>query len=149
MVVENAGASNPACDAGPTILFAADSINRILDADSSDLQGLPFLSIVAFEDIPKAAAFLANALHSSEPLFERLSILVNPIEESNSTNPRIAALEFMGIGSDDGAILLCQLLPPSAQERSDNDGYLSLGDIISSDPDTSDYPELWDLMDLE
>ncbi|KAJ1953040.1 hypothetical protein GGI12_006102, partial [Dipsacomyces acuminosporus] len=38
IVLENANPSDPDSDAGPTIVFSTDSINRILDVDSCDLQ---------------------------------------------------------------------------------------------------------------
>ncbi|KAJ1961313.1 hypothetical protein GGI12_003320, partial [Dipsacomyces acuminosporus] len=125
-------------------MFSTDSINRILDVDSSDLQGVPFLSLVAFRDNQKACEYLEKALHSDELVLERLQLLVNPIEESHLRNPRCVFVEFMAMGSDDGIIMLCQLERPKAITRGgggDDDGYLSLADIISSDPETSDCPD--------
>ncbi|KAJ1954963.1 hypothetical protein GGI12_005672 [Dipsacomyces acuminosporus] len=89
----------------PKIVFATDSINRILDADSCDLQG------------------------------------------SQATDPRCVSVEFMAMGSNDGAIMLCQLVRPWIAGRSENVRYISLEDIISSDPETSDIPEFWDVME--
>ncbi|ORX72848.1 hypothetical protein DL89DRAFT_290672 [Linderina pennispora] len=40
---------------GPTITFLTNSIDQIIDVDATDLQGIPFLSLVAADDIVKAS----------------------------------------------------------------------------------------------
>ncbi|KAI8323647.1 hypothetical protein GQ54DRAFT_257864 [Martensiomyces pterosporus] len=69
-------------------------------------------------------------------------------------------VELVGAQSDDGAVLLCRkvtVCPPAGPGRGlrggripaggDDDGgcdgYLSLSEILSSDPETSDCPSLW------
>ncbi|KAJ1954450.1 hypothetical protein GGI12_005787 [Dipsacomyces acuminosporus] len=143
MVLEEMCANN----LNPKIVFATDSINRILDVDSCDLQGEPFLSLVAMEDKGKAAAFLEKTLNDNDLVLERLHLSLNPWEDGQLADPRCVSVEFMAMGSDDGAIMLCQLEQPWISGRSENVGYISLEDIISSDPETSDFPDLWNAME--
>ncbi|KAJ1964925.1 hypothetical protein GGI12_001122 [Dipsacomyces acuminosporus] len=133
---------------GARVVFSTDSINRILNVDSCDLQNLPFLSLVALQDITRAAAFLDKTLHGNALVLERLRLLENPLEDSQLGNPKCVAVEFMAMGSDDGAIMLCQLDKSTKTKNRSNfnransnsgDGYLSLEDIISSDAETSDF----------
>ncbi|KAJ1964835.1 hypothetical protein GGI12_001171 [Dipsacomyces acuminosporus] len=139
MVTENKGDNVT----GPEIVFITSSINRILDVESSDLHGMPFLSLVAIDDTIKACEFLEKAMFSEELALEKLKLLVNPLEESQIRNPRLVTVEFMAKGSDDGVIMLCQVGRYTRAGCSDNDGYMSLEDIITSDPETSDCPEQW------
>ncbi|KAJ1959730.1 hypothetical protein GGI12_004184 [Dipsacomyces acuminosporus] len=99
----------------------------------------PFLSMVTLEDITKAADFLDKALQTNVLVLERLRLLENPIENEQQNFPKCVSVEFMAMGSDDGAIMLCQLEQPKRADPCNNDGYLSLEDIISSDPGTSDF----------
>ncbi|KAJ1960353.1 hypothetical protein GGI12_003848 [Dipsacomyces acuminosporus] len=138
---------DPDSEAGPKISFATDSINRILDVDSSDLQDVPFLSLVTMEDNEKAYRFLEKAMRSTDLVLERLCLLVNPLEESHLISARSAVVEFMAMGSDDGILMLCQLEKPKSRGARGNSGYMSLEDIISSDPATSDLPDEWKRMD--
>ncbi|KAJ1955790.1 hypothetical protein GGI12_005477 [Dipsacomyces acuminosporus] len=146
-VLEEMSANSLDGDNGPRVVFATNSINRILDADSCDLQGLPFVSLVATEDKERAAAFLGKTLNDNDLVLEQLHLLVNPLEDSQAAEPRCVSVEFMAMGSDDGAIMLCQLERPWIAGRSENVGYMSLEDIISSDPETSDFPDLWNVME--
>ncbi|KAJ1960018.1 hypothetical protein GGI12_004030 [Dipsacomyces acuminosporus] len=146
-VLEEMSTSSLDGDTGPKIVFITDSINRILDTDSCDLQGLPFLDLVAIEDKEKAAAFLEKTLNDNELVLERLHLLVNPLEDSQTASPKCVSVEFMAMGSDDGAVVLCQLERPWIAGRNENVGYMSLEDIISSDPETSDFPDLWNVME--
>ncbi|KAJ1964435.1 hypothetical protein GGI12_001419 [Dipsacomyces acuminosporus] len=129
------------------IIFVTDSINRILDVDSSDLQGVSFLSMVDVEDSTKAAAFLEKVLQSNELVLERLQFLANPLEGILLGEPKSVTIEFMGMGSDEGAILLCQLEQSSVFQLDDCSRYLPFEEIISSDPETSDMPEEWSIID--
>ncbi|KAJ1963126.1 hypothetical protein GGI12_002243 [Dipsacomyces acuminosporus] len=147
-VLGGLNSDDPDSDAGPKIVFSTDSISRILDVDSCDLQGVPFLSLVTMEDNEKAYRYLERVLNSDELVIDRLQLLINPLEESQLRNPRSVSVEFMGMGSDDGVIMLCQLERPRIADRDDNNGYMSLGDIVSSDPDTSDFPEGWSRLGL-
>ncbi|KAJ1957612.1 hypothetical protein GGI12_004976 [Dipsacomyces acuminosporus] len=130
-------------ETGSNIVFVTSSIGRILDVDSCDLQDEPFLSLVAEEDKERAAAFLERSRYSDDLVLEHLSLLVNPVEAGNSASAGSVAVELMAMGSDDGIIMLCQLARPRISQQADEDGYLSLADIISSDPETSDFPESW------
>ncbi|KAJ1961440.1 hypothetical protein GGI12_003249 [Dipsacomyces acuminosporus] len=145
LVLEELNPNDPDIDAGPKIIFTTGSISRILHVDSCDLQGIPFLSLVAIEDSQKAYEFLEKALNSGELVLENLRLLANPLEEAHLPNPRSVSVEFMAKGSDDGAIMLCQLARPGVVEQgSSNRGrYISLEDIISSNPETSDFPGEW------
>ncbi|KAJ2027592.1 hypothetical protein IWW57_002534 [Coemansia sp. S610] len=132
---------------GPRILFASNSFDRIINADASDIQGLPFLLLVAPEDVAKAGRFLDKIKSASTIIIEHLLLLVNPLEESTGgerTGPRAVAVEIMAAGADSGAIMLCQLARvPISSIGEQSDGYMSLEDIISSDPDTSDVGGMW------
>ncbi|KAJ1953167.1 hypothetical protein GGI12_006071 [Dipsacomyces acuminosporus] len=132
---------------GPRIIFTTDSINRILDVDSSDLHEIPFLSLVAEEDNEKTRGFLDKALNSDELVLERLQLLVDPLEASRPEGRRTISVEFMAMGSDDGAVMLCQL-DKQDTPGFDNGRYIPLEEIISSDPETSDFPERWSRMGL-
>ncbi|KAJ1962313.1 hypothetical protein GGI12_002723, partial [Dipsacomyces acuminosporus] len=127
----------------PKIKFVTDSINRILDVDSSDLQGVFFLTLVDIEDETKATAFLEKLLDGNELVFERLQILESPLEGNFLEEPRSVVLELMAMGSDNGAIMLCQLERSSISQLDDRSRYMALEDIISSDPETSDFPDDW------
>ncbi|KAJ1962749.1 hypothetical protein GGI12_002462 [Dipsacomyces acuminosporus] len=137
IVLEDLNCNSANGSRGARIMFVTDSINRILNVDSCDLQGVPFLSLVALEDVVKAADFLDKALHGSVLSLEKLRILENPLEDDQLYSPKCVSVEFMAMGSVDGAIMLCQLERPSG--AGGNDGYLSLEEIISSDPGTSDF----------
>ncbi|KAJ1960202.1 hypothetical protein GGI12_003930, partial [Dipsacomyces acuminosporus] len=88
IVVEELDPDDPDSDAGPKIVFATDSVNRILDVDSSDLQAVPFLSLVAMEDNQKAFELLDRALHSKDLVLQTLRLLENPFEESHLRSPK-------------------------------------------------------------
>ncbi|KAJ1959296.1 hypothetical protein GGI12_004408 [Dipsacomyces acuminosporus] len=137
IVLEDLKANNASGKPGARIIFTTDSINRILDVDSCDLQGMPFLSLVALEDTTRAANFLDKASNSNALALENLRLLVNPLENGQLGYPKTVSVEFMAMGSDDGAIMLCQLKQPVCDDG--NEGYMSLEDIISSDPETSDF----------
>ncbi|KAJ1958937.1 hypothetical protein GGI12_004605 [Dipsacomyces acuminosporus] len=137
LVLEDLKSNNTDGKPGARIIFVTDSINRILDVDACDLQEVPFLSLVALQDITKAADFLDKALCGSVLALETLRLLVNPLESSQLGSPKCVSVEFMAMGSDDGAVMLCQ--PKQELSYDGKDGYLSLEEIISSDPGTSDF----------
>ncbi|KAJ1952978.1 hypothetical protein GGI12_006115 [Dipsacomyces acuminosporus] len=144
IVLEDLHSTTGSVQSDPKIIFATDSINRILDVDSSDVQGTPFLSLVAADDYRKARGFLDRVLHSQEIVIESLHVVVNPLETDQGASNRIVSVEFMGMGSDDGFIFLCQLERPWVSQRyGSSSGYISLHELISSDPETSDMPEQW------
>ncbi|KAJ2805469.1 hypothetical protein H4S07_004011 [Coemansia furcata] len=126
---------------GPRVLFASNSFDRIINVDACDMQGVPFLFLVAPVDVAKAGRFLDNIKTASNIVIEHLQLLVDPLGESPSGT---VAVEMMAAGADNGAIMLCQLArpPPGAGGQSD-DGYMSLEEIISSEAETTDIAEMW------
>ncbi|KAJ1961161.1 hypothetical protein GGI12_003402 [Dipsacomyces acuminosporus] len=135
-------------EVGPRVIFATHSISRIIEADSCDLQDLPFLSLIATRDIVKAATFLEKVFLGGEFVLERLHLKASPLEEWGLRGLGSVPVEFMGMGSDDGAILLCQLEVPKRARARCSGRPMSLEDIVTSDPDTSDFPERWNQVGL-
>ncbi|KAJ1953196.1 hypothetical protein GGI12_006064 [Dipsacomyces acuminosporus] len=134
---------------GPKITFVTSSINKILDTESHDIQRLPFLSLVATEDITKASDFLARALNTDELVLESLRLYEDPVDEALPGNQSTVAVEFMAMASDDGVIMLCQSGKNEGGGRNVADGYMSLEDIISSGCETSDFPDAWNRFGLD
>ncbi|KAJ2609868.1 hypothetical protein H4S08_003867 [Coemansia sp. RSA 1365] len=147
---------------GPVVLFASSSFERIIGEDTCDIQGKPFLSLVATEDTLKAGKFLKRMTETGNITFETLLLQVNPFEDlyshnnygnhntADSSTINNVRVEIIGAGGDDGAILLVQLQKPplySGYQAMENDNMesslMSLEDIISSDPETSDYARTW------
>ncbi|KAJ1952745.1 hypothetical protein GGI12_006170 [Dipsacomyces acuminosporus] len=133
---------------GPRVTFVTNSISQIIDADSSDIQGLPFLSLVATEDITKAAAFLDNALSSNELVLENFRLLADPVDPNSRRSRELVSAEFMAMASDDGVNILCQLGKNESARRGPAGRYMSLDEIISSDPETSGFSEAWNRFSL-
>ncbi|KAJ2077516.1 hypothetical protein H4R24_005087, partial [Coemansia sp. RSA 988] len=145
---------------GPLIAFVTDSVNRIMDADTSDLMGYPFLQLVAPEDVLHVSQFFQRLSATTNVLFDTFSLLQKPyviegdvrvVDEDN----RRVMVECLGGAVHDGMVLLVRKLRtrpapvlyslddyvrPLSQESNDECGYVSLEEIISSDPDTSDTP---------
>ncbi|KAJ1801651.1 hypothetical protein LPJ75_006415, partial [Coemansia sp. RSA 2598] len=119
---------------GPTILFASRSFSRIVGVDTDEVQGLGFLSLVAPADIVRAGAFLESVFDSNDVMVERLTFVVEGRETS---------VEVMAAGSREGVMLLCQMKAHGNVAGNEDAGYLSLEEIISSDPETSDCPDMW------
>ncbi|KAJ1956096.1 hypothetical protein GGI12_005396 [Dipsacomyces acuminosporus] len=142
-VVNNVYASSRHRVSELKVLFVTDSINTILDVDASDLQNKQFLSLVADQDLAKATSFLERMLQNNGLVLERLELLADPQQGHRSV-----AAEFIGMGSDDGAIMLCQLERSSIAQLDGRGRYISLEDIISSDPETSDCPDAWKRISL-
>ncbi|KAJ1760493.1 hypothetical protein LPJ77_006138, partial [Coemansia sp. RSA 2523] len=136
---------------GPTILFASNSFTHILDADVSDIQGMSFLSLVATQDTIKAARFLEKMTSPERIVLDRLKFSANPVDTDADGDGQSSevTVEVLGAGSDEGAIILCQLDNASSHRSRDiNDddelsGYMSLEDIITSDPESSDVSDMW------
>ncbi|KAJ1965151.1 hypothetical protein GGI12_000961 [Dipsacomyces acuminosporus] len=145
---------------GPLIVFVTGSVSCLIDADTSDLVRYPFLRLVAPEDMLKAGRFFDKLSDSPDVLFETFSLLQRPylidgdIRVSNAQNDRVL-VECLGANVQDGVALLLRKLctkRPFADSSShsshssitladDECGYMSLEDIVSSDPETSDAPE--------
>ncbi|KAJ2876441.1 hypothetical protein GGH93_000758 [Coemansia aciculifera] len=133
---------------GPRVLFASNSFDRIINIDACDVQGIPFLLLVASEDVAKAGRFLDNIKTASTVLIEHLLLLADPLAEltnGEQREPKTVAVEIMAAGADSGAVMLCQLArqPLCSGICELSDGYMSLEDIISSDPETSDIADVW------
>ncbi|KAJ2499900.1 hypothetical protein GGH96_003158 [Coemansia sp. RSA 1972] len=136
---------------GPNILFASNSFTRILDAEISDIQGLSFLSLIAAHDTIKAARFLEKMTSPERIVLDRLKFLANPVDTDaeDVDHLSVVTVEVLGAGSDEGAIILCQLDNASTHRSRDIDdddelnGYMSLEDIITSDPESSDVSDMW------
>ncbi|KAJ1812617.1 hypothetical protein LPJ56_003804 [Coemansia sp. RSA 2599] len=129
---------------GPLIVFASTSFERIVGMDASDLQGVEILSLVAPEDVVRTAEFLERAAGSEGVELSTLRFAVH------GHPGRFVTVETLGAGSDDGAVLLCQPDRASLQQMhrdgwggDEADGYLSLEEIVSSDPETSDFSDIW------
>ncbi|KAJ2471421.1 hypothetical protein IWW56_006338, partial [Coemansia sp. RSA 2131] len=79
LVLENYAPSNERQQmSGPLITFALASIDRIIDADNSDLISFPFLKLVAPEHILHVTRYLENLSGSTDVKFERFMLLSRP-----------------------------------------------------------------------
>ncbi|KAJ1899053.1 hypothetical protein LPJ66_002367 [Kickxella alabastrina] len=131
---------------GPLVLFASNSFEHIIGIDSTDIQGVAFLSLVSTEDLAKAAMFLDRVAKLADTAIERFRLRV----DSNVDASCSVSVEVMAAGSDEGAMLLFQMDRPrdiaDKEELDMASGYMSLEDIISSDYDTTDVDESWNDM---
>ncbi|KAJ1832892.1 hypothetical protein LPJ63_003177 [Coemansia sp. RSA 2711] len=126
---------------GPQILFASTTFDKIIGADTSDVHGLPFLSLVAARDVLKAARFLSRLPSAKTVALETLLFRYCPFEDC--ARSELVEVEVMGAGSGNGgAILLCQFKHPGlkiSKRNWDSDAaYMSLDRLLSTDADTSD-----------
>ncbi|KAJ2377504.1 hypothetical protein GGI05_006861, partial [Coemansia sp. RSA 2603] len=118
---------------GPQVLFASRSFGKMIGVDTSDIQGSSFLSLVAPEDMVRASAFLERVASNMDVIVERLRMRVEQHDAKEA--------EVMAAGSDEGTILLCQM--EKCGNVVDSSGCLSLEELISSDPETSDVASDW------
>ncbi|KAJ2350801.1 hypothetical protein GGF43_004219, partial [Coemansia sp. RSA 2618] len=109
LVLENYATDDPRQRiSGPLITFALASIDRIIDADNSDLIDYPFLKLVAPEDILHVTKFLVGLTGSTEVQFERFLLLSRPriipgdISISDEDNQRILVEGLGAASSKDG-----------------------------------------------
>ncbi|KAJ1941137.1 hypothetical protein GGF37_003684 [Kickxella alabastrina] len=168
MMLENPQVSEVATEAGrrpngPLVVFVTGAVNRLVDADTSDLLRFPFLKLVAPEDVLRTCAFFDRLAEAPETMFETFSLLARPpvnegdLVVDDAENPRVV-VECLGATTQDGVALFLKRLrtelPPSASlllagrkaggaRRAEGCGYLSLEDLLSSDPETSDAPNVW------
>ncbi|KAJ2505308.1 hypothetical protein GGF44_003267 [Coemansia sp. RSA 1694] len=143
LLLEPIGACTDASPMGPRVLFASNSFDRIVSIDTCDVQGMPFLLLVAPEDVARAGQFLDNVKAAATVVVDQFQLLANPLDEqAEGRQARTVAVEIMAAGADSGAVMLCQLRGGLAEEAL-SDGYMSLEEIISSDPDSSDVGEQW------
>ncbi|KAI8322399.1 hypothetical protein GQ54DRAFT_297409 [Martensiomyces pterosporus] len=129
---------------GPTVVFVTNSISRIFDGhmDGYEVINMPFFSIVAPADITKAAVFMDALTSTPRPHVCALNLLRRPIHDESGGRD-VIQVELIGAISDDGAVLLCQKVQKKDGADRDEPGYMSLEEIISSDPDSSDFPDQW------
>ncbi|KAJ2724354.1 hypothetical protein GGI07_002033 [Coemansia sp. Benny D115] len=139
---------------GPVVVFATNSISNLLEIDGDELIGSSFLRLVAPESLTAAAQFLADVVEGEDVVFTTLYLLYNPLDTTQGVESRKRVeVEFVGAKSEDGTVLLCRkvrvwntprtesLMATDQGNHADlNDGYISLADLLSSDPDTSDCP---------
>ncbi|KAJ2830250.1 hypothetical protein IWW50_000393 [Coemansia erecta] len=132
------------CPQDPRVLFASSTFDKIIGADACDIQQTPFIALVAPQDILKAVAFLEKVAVSEGIVLETLSLKYSPFDSDENGSTEHVCVEVLGAGSVNGAILLCQLKYPGLKigrrNHESDAGYLSLGDIISTDAETSDFP---------
>ncbi|KAJ1797481.1 hypothetical protein LPJ59_003114 [Coemansia sp. RSA 2399] len=146
---------------GPLVVFVTGSVGRLVDADTADLMRYPFLKLVAPEDLVRVSKFFERLSNSLDVLFETFSLLQRPhvidgdVEVSDAQNTRIV-VECLGANVQDGVALLLRKLrseaPPTMDdmgnymrpkiyEAEEEGGYMTLSEIISDDPETSDAGE--------
>ncbi|KAJ1718332.1 hypothetical protein LPJ61_006687, partial [Coemansia biformis] len=122
--------------------------------------------LVAPEDVVHAGRYFERLSDTTDVQCETFSLLKHPhiidgdIFVADEENPRIV-VEALGAAVDDGVVFMIRKLrtipPPKrgsmgdyvhawAPEADNEGGYLSLAEMISSDPDTSDAPGLWSLL---
>ncbi|KAJ2759372.1 hypothetical protein IWQ57_006571, partial [Coemansia nantahalensis] len=149
--------------AGPLVVFVTGSVSHLVDADTSDLHQAPFLKLVAPEDLLHVSKYFGRLADSTDVLFETFSLLSRPpvvegdVEVADHENHRVV-VECLGASSSDGLAVLVRKLRTVPAPRRDSMGnyihsrihkvdeecgYVSLAELISSDPDTSDAPEAW------
>ncbi|KAJ2054954.1 hypothetical protein GGI03_003622 [Coemansia sp. RSA 2337] len=137
---------------GPTIEFVTNSISNIFDGatDGYEIIGMPFFSLVAPADITKAAVYMDNLRTITRPQLCSLRLLRHPTDSSTAHDDSLVEVELFGAVSDNKTVLLCQKLrcrtKPSNDRREQEDDelpYMSLEEIISSDPESTDIGDLW------
>ncbi|KAJ1861065.1 hypothetical protein LPJ78_005553 [Coemansia sp. RSA 989] len=147
--------------AGPHIAFSTSSISRLIDVDNSDIMSYPFMKLVAPEDLLHVGSYFDRLSKSSDVLFEKFSLLQRPnviegdVFVSDEENPRVV-VEALGANVQDGiAVLIRKLRVVPAPKRdsmgnyirsrvheiTEESGYVSLSELISSDVETTDAGE--------
>ncbi|KAJ2499910.1 hypothetical protein GGH96_003168 [Coemansia sp. RSA 1972] len=147
---------------GPLVAFCTASIAQIVDADNSDIMNQAFLKLVAPEDILNVSSYFDQMSESDDVLFETFSLLQRPhviegdIFVSDEENRRVV-VECMGAAVNDGvAILMRKLRVQPApkkdklgnyirpvQDSSSDKDELSLLDLLSTEPETTDVQDCW------
>ncbi|KAJ2450327.1 hypothetical protein GGF42_004518 [Coemansia sp. RSA 2424] len=142
---------------GPTIEFVTNSISSIFDGatDGYEIIGMPFFSLVAPVDITKAAVYMDNLRNIAKPQLCSLQLLCSPAStggggggEEARVDRGLVKVELFGAVSDNKTVLLCQKMrrgggSSGREEYDDELPYMSLEEIISSDPDSSDVGDQW------
>ncbi|KAJ1800776.1 hypothetical protein LPJ59_000835 [Coemansia sp. RSA 2399] len=166
-VLENPSATEVQADEGtrrlngPLVAFVTGSVGRLIDADTSDIMRLPFLKLVAPEDLLCVSKFFERLGETTDVLFETFSLLQRPhiidgdIVVADEQNTRVV-VECLGANVQDGMVLLLRklrsqapptmddmgnYLRPKVLDANEDSGYKTLSEIISDDPETSDAGE--------
>ncbi|KAJ2312510.1 hypothetical protein IWW52_004833 [Coemansia sp. RSA 2704] len=147
---------------GPLIAFCTGSISKLIEADNSDLHNYSFLKLVAPEDLLNVSKYFERMSASNEVMFGEFALLQRPhiiegdIFVSDQENPRVV-VEAVGAAVNDGvAILMRKVRTQAAPKRDKLGNYIrpeidtesekdeiSLFDLLSTEPETSDAPESW------
>ncbi|KAJ1903947.1 hypothetical protein LPJ81_002783 [Coemansia sp. IMI 209127] len=151
---------------GPLVVFVTGSIGRLIEADTADLMRYPFMKLVAPEDLLRVSKFFEKLSEATDVIFETFSLLQRPhiingdIVVTDEQNTRVV-VECLGASVPDGmAVLLRKLrseapptmdamgnyLRPKVHEVDEESGYITLSEMISDDPETSDAGEWSRLM---
>ncbi|KAJ1799140.1 hypothetical protein LPJ59_002039 [Coemansia sp. RSA 2399] len=146
---------------GPLVVFVTGSVGRLIDADTSDVMRFPFLKLVAPEDLLRVSKFFERLGETTDVIFETFSLLQRPhiidgdVVVADEQNTRVV-VECLGANVQDGMALLLRKLRseapptmddmgnyvrPKVHEVDEEGGYMTLADIISDDPETSDAGE--------
>lgn len=121
----------------PKVEFVTNSIAHIFDGelDASDIIGMPLFSLVATEDITKAASYVDYLVTTQESKLCALRLQAGPDQEP-------VRVELFGASSSDKkVVLMCQKTRKSSV--GDEAAYMSLNDIVSSDYETTEAGEFW------
>ncbi|KAJ1886445.1 hypothetical protein LPJ81_006702, partial [Coemansia sp. IMI 209127] len=157
----NTADSAPASQ-GPTIEFVTNTVSDVFggDTDGHEIIDRSFLSLVAPQDVTKAAVYLDSLRRMTKPQLCGLRLLRDPAGPSTrqTGDDEYINVDLFGASSEDKILLLCQkkrekgfldapivpgripvgevsMLPPKDDDMAQ---YMSLEQIISSNPDTTD-----------
>ncbi|KAJ1755053.1 hypothetical protein GGH19_003709 [Coemansia sp. RSA 1807] len=142
---------------GPVIEFVTNTIGNMYsgDVDAHELIGRSFFSLLVASDVSRAATYLDSLIQNTRPQMCVLRLVRQPLDEPTDERGESIEIEVFGASSGTKIMLLCQRvrrnrkLVASANRRAgfDNDDddlpYMSLEDIISSDPESSDLNNQW------
>ncbi|KAJ2122307.1 hypothetical protein IW147_003504 [Coemansia sp. RSA 720] len=144
---------------GPMIEFVTNTIGNIYsgDVDAHELIGRSFFSLLKAEDVSRAASYLDCLIQNARPQMCTLRLVRQPLDEEPTVeHAESIEIEVFGASSGSKIMMLCQrirrnrkLNVASTNHRAgfddDDDDlpYMSLEDIISSDPESSDLNDQW------
>ncbi|KAJ2499903.1 hypothetical protein GGH96_003161 [Coemansia sp. RSA 1972] len=141
---------------GPTIEFVTNTIGNMYsgDVDAHELIGRSFFSLFVASDVSRAASYLDSLIQNAHPQMCTLQLVRQPLEPVDEHTESIE-IEVFGASSGSKIMLLCQRIRRNRKTVAcanrwagfDNDDddlpYMSLEDIISSDPESSDLNDQW------
>ncbi|KAJ1723652.1 hypothetical protein LPJ53_002035 [Coemansia erecta] len=152
LVLESSAVAEHHSPLGPRVVFATRSVERVVGRPAEDIQGLGFMQLLAPHEVTRAALFLEGVAVSAS--VEYIVLRFAPATATTTAAATAAtaggeeyvSVEVLAAGSDDGALLLCRSMAAGSRggnNDNDNDGYVSLDEIISSDAETSDISGIW------